>query len=246
MNKLSLKTQLILFLSIFIISLSIVLHDMRLLLASAITCCVCGGVDLVFVTLQKKKRVVPASAVITGLIISLVMSSSSDMIFFIYAGIAAIVSKYFLRLSGKHIFNPAAFGVFLMVVCAGQATAWQGSSIWYVFIPYGLYIVWRLRKMTIVAVYSVMYIVLYGIQAIWTHTSMWDTVQYANYFLVFIMLIEPKTSPFDMRGKYIFGICVCSVSFVLYNLPLPYDAALPALLLGNSVFSLMRIKKEAL
>jgi hypothetical protein len=55
------------------------------------------------------------------------------------------------------------------------------------------------------------------------------------------MVVEPKTSPFGFAGKVLFGIVVSVISFVMYRVNLPFDADLPALLMGNLIFQLSRI-----
>ena len=54
------------------------------------------------------------SSAITGLVLALIISPISgygDLWFLLWASVLAMASKYIINISGKHIFNPVAFGV---------------------------------------------------------------------------------------------------------------------------------------
>src|SRR3989344_7019987 len=63
----------------------------------------------------KRKPAIPLSAIITGLIIGSVSVNAPPIGVFI-AAVLAILSKFFIRLKGSHIFNPALFGVIITQV----------------------------------------------------------------------------------------------------------------------------------
>ena len=244
MKKISLKFQLIAFLGLFMLCCAVTAHDVSLIWKSALAVMTCALGDMVAAYLKTRKRTMPESALITGFIIGLVLSSASPWFFFVAAGLIALLSKHLLRIHGKHIFNPAAFGIFMIVLFCGQPTAWQGGYLWYILVPAGGYFVWRIRKGAVVYSYAIAYIILYGVRAWSGHTSFMNDIVYANYFFIFIMLIEPKTSPVTRWKKWFFGAAVCSIAFIFYGMALPYDALLPALLIGNLFFQLPLIRKE--
>lgn len=67
------------------------------------------------------------SAIITGLGLSLLLKANSPLIFFL-AGSLAIGQKYAFRVNGKHLWNPANFGIVLSIVFSGAA--WVSPGQW--------------------------------------------------------------------------------------------------------------------
>jgi hypothetical protein len=195
-------------------------------------------IDSLCLFFKTRKFKLTESSLITGLIVGFVLSSDAGTGFFAAVAGLAILSKFLVRFKGKHIFNPAAAGIFLAIVLFKQATQWHGAYSWYIIIPAGFYFTWRIRKLPIVGAYFLAYVIMYGVRAYWLKTPFLDQIVYANYFFIFIMLIEPKTSPFDFKEGAAFGIVVSMVSFILYAAGFPYDADLPALLAGNLAFAL--------
>ncbi|MFC1699835.1 RnfABCDGE type electron transport complex subunit D [Candidatus Omnitrophota bacterium] len=238
MKKIGLKGQLALFLFAYLVFLSLRDADSLFFIKSMVAVGSCVAADALFSFLKVKKFKITDSSVITGLIIGFVLSSYAAWWLFLLAGILAIASKHVIRFKGQHIFNPAGLGILLVVVIFKQAMHWHGAYTWSIIIPFGLYFVWRIRKLPIVYAYFLTYCLICGIQSFWFKSAFLEQIQYANYFFIFIMLIEPKTSPFSSHKKLAFGIMVSVMAAILYWLKAPYDAQLPALLIGNLVFRL--------
>ena len=243
MKKISLKLQLFLLLFLFSVFLSLRESDLSFFIKSMVAVITSAVSDSLYCFLKTRKLKITESSLITGLIIGFVLSSAAEWWIFVLSGLFAISSKHLVRLKGKHIFNPAAIGVFLVVVLFNQSTRWHGAYSWFLIIPFGLYIVWQSRKVSIVSVYFLMYIFLWGIQSYYSKMPFIDKVHYANYFFIFVMLIEPKTSPYYLREKITFGLIVSIGAFLLYFSGFPYDADIPALLIGNLLFRLHNQKK---
>lgn len=245
MKNISLKLQLSLFLTSFLIFLSFQESDIAFFTNTIISLVTCVVIDSLFYFAKAKKFKITESSLITGLIIGFVLSSSLKWWFFILAAGLAIITKHLIRINNKHIFNPAALGIFLVIAIFKQATQWHGAYSWYIIIPFGLYFVWRIKKITIVSVYLLTYILLSVIQSHHLGTSILNQIFYANYFFIFVMLIEPRTSPFDLKPKIAYGVLVGVFSFILQWFNLPYDTELAALLIGNLVLNLYNKRKEA-
>jgi glycine betaine catabolism B len=154
----------------------------------------------------------------------------------ILASALAIASKHALRVHAKHLFNPAALGAFLVVIFCKQATQWHGAYTWALIIPFGLYVAWRIKKLPMVIAYLAASILYALFQSPHTVSHLVDQIAYLNYFLVFIMLVEPKTSPVAPKEQAAFGVSTVVVSLILYAVHVPFDADLPALLVNNLVF----------
>lgn len=233
MNLRSIKIQLICFLALFAIYLAAIGKDALFLPAIFIAVGSAVITDSLLTYLKNKKKIVTGSSIISGLIVSYVLSAGSQWWLFSIASIFAVVSKHFIRIGSRHLFNPAAFGIFLAVILFGASTQWRGADAWYVFIPLGIYFVFKIRKIEIVIGYIAAFLILFGFQALIQKTSLLNVLACQNYYFIFVMLIEPKTTPADANGKLIFGIIAAALIFILSESHVRFDAELCGLLGAN-------------
>ena len=232
-NLKSVKTQFSIFLAAFALYLSVKDKDALFLLKSLIAVVSCVTFETVFSYLKNKKIELTESPVISGLIIGLVFSSDEPWWMFVLVCLFAIGSKYLIRLKGKHLFNPAAFGVFLATVLFGASTQWKGTYLWYILVPAGFYFIYKIRKIELLTGYALTALLLFGIQAIIQKVPLVNIFGYMSYFYIFVMLIEPKTTPIKRRGKFIFGASVAVLIFVLTEMGARFDVELCSLLVMN-------------
>ena len=113
------------------------------------------------------------SVYITALILSLIVTpiNSLDKIPYLAAtGILAISSKYILAIKKKHIFNPAAVGVFLtFLIFKFGASWWIGNQ--YMLIPVligGLLVVRKMQRFSMVVAFLALYAFFTGSHLIQT------------------------------------------------------------------------------
>jgi enediyne biosynthesis protein E5 len=233
MKKLSLKLQLAVFLFLFLALIAFQERSTAVLWNGVLALVASVLADAVWGFVRSRKFKFSESALVTGLLIGFVLSADGPWWSYPAAAIIAIVSKQLIRIKGKHIFNPAGFGSFLAVILFGNTTQWYGAYIWYLIIPFGLYFVYRIKRLPIVAAFYLTAVVLYGGQALLQKTSFLDPIIYLNHFFIFIMLIEPKTSPFDKLGAVLFGALASGLCFILSFVTLPFSGELPVLLTMN-------------
>jgi Na+-translocating ferredoxin:NAD+ oxidoreductase RnfD subunit len=232
-NPFSVKSQLILFLGLLAASLAFIGKDALFVFSISLALISAVLIDAVFSYLKDKKLTISESAIISGLIIGFVLASDSRWWVIFAASLLAISSKYLVRINKKHIFNPAAFGIFLSILLFKADTQWKGAYLWYIIIPAGTYFIYKIRKVELVASYLVAALGLFAIQALLQNTPLGNIFGYLSYFYIFIMLIEPKTTPLKPKGKIIFGISVAVVIFILTEAGISFDVELAALLLLN-------------
>lgn len=217
------KTQLIIFLVFFAAYLSVLDKDAAFLFCLFIAVISALAADFLFMYFRKEKLRFDDSSVISGLIIGFVLSCNQSWWIFSLAAIFAIASKYLVRFNNKHIFNPAGFGIFLTVLFFHGFSQWKGASIWYIMAPFGIYFVYKIKKLEIIVSYILAFLILFGFKGF----------GYFNYFFASVMLIEPKTTPVTKRGKIIFGLGVAILLFILTKLNFPYEAEVFSLLVMN-------------
>jgi Na+-transporting NADH:ubiquinone oxidoreductase subunit NqrB len=87
----------------------------------------CLAVQAAFIHFKTKDWTSLKSALITSFSICLMMQANS-LGTFMLAGLLAISSKFFLKVRGKHIFNPANFGLIITFLLTGDS--WLSPGQW--------------------------------------------------------------------------------------------------------------------
>ena len=235
----SVRTQLIIYLSCF--ALFLIVKDRNLDFIKAIAVAVISALTLetAITYLKNKTLQISESSIITGLIVGFVFASDEAWWKIALASLIAIYSKHLIRIKNKHIFNPATFGIFLTVILFGASTGWNGTYLWYILVPFGLYFAYRIKKLEIVIGYAAVSLLLFGSQALLHKVSFLNVFGYFSYFYIFIMVIEPKTGPVKEAGKYFFGAGIAALIFILTEIGVKFDAELLSLLALNAAVPLL-------
>ncbi len=235
MNWRSVKVQINLFLAAFAGYLILRDFSLKLLAGFAWAVLFTALIEAAILLLKTKKFQVTASAITSGWIIGFVLSAGSPWWMFFAAAALTIGSKHLLRFRGKNLLNPAACGLFLAILLLKGYTEWKGAYLWYFLIPAGLYLVYKIRKWEIVAGYFIMSLALFIPQTLAQGASLTDIPWYFNYFFIFIMLIEPKTTPPVFWPKVVFGAGAALLIFLLTEWSFRYEPELFALLAMNAL-----------
>jgi Na+-translocating ferredoxin:NAD+ oxidoreductase RnfD subunit len=243
LNFKSIKTQLIIYLVCFAFFLSIKDKTAIFLIATGIAVISAVMAESGILYLRTKVFQITESSIITGLIVGYVLSSDEAWWKFLAASALAILSKYLIVFKKKHIFNPAALGIFLALVLLGASTQWNGTYNWYILLPFGIYFAQKIRKLEIIIGYFIVALTLFGIQAAMQKVPLWHIFGYLSYFYIFVMVIEPKTSPITLRGKFFFGAGIAALIFIFTELGIKFDAELFSLLILNTAVLILNKKK---
>lgn len=235
----SIKTQLILYLVCFAVLLALKEKDFVFLFTTTVAVISALAVEALILYLKTKKFRITESAIITGLIVGYVLSSDEAWFKFAFASSSAILSKYLFRFQKRHIFNPAALGIFLTLVLLGASAQWKGTYLWYIIVPLGIYFVHKLKKIEVIIGYAIISLLLFGMQAVSQKVSFLNIFGYFSYFYIFVMVIEPKTTPVNSRGKYLFGAGTAALIFILTELGIKFDVELFSLLVMNITVPLL-------
>ncbi len=84
--------------------------------------------DWLFLTVRRIKLFIPYAAIVSGLIIGLVTSPQTPWYQIATICALAMAGKNFLRISGRHVFNPAGAGLLLAGILFNQTVTWWGVS----------------------------------------------------------------------------------------------------------------------
>jgi len=88
-------------------------------------------IDLAVLKIKKEQLYFPKSAIITGLIISLIAFPNIHLV--ALAAALAILSKHIIAWKGRHFFNPAGFGLFIAALLGGFNVWWGAIPLVIVF-----------------------------------------------------------------------------------------------------------------
>lgn len=193
--------------------------------------CVSTGIvfDLAFGTFfyPKRKLFVPDGAIVTGLIVAMVLSSSTPWyICSIITGVA-LLSKHLLAYKRKPVLNPAAFGLFIALEFFSSMQSWWGGLSmlpvqWLLLLLVGGYwVTQKVNKFPQVLTFLGTYFLLSLLMGILHYGDAADAIRtpFINsvLFLAFFMLTDPPTSPALYKDQIQFGAIAAVVSVVIYS-----------------------------
>lgn len=227
--KLNVKIQMIVVLSVLVFigmfkyGFGITLPLISLTLLSTVI------LDLAINYLKDKKFFFPSSAIISGLIIGSVLAPGQNYSLALIASAIAIASKHIIRLEGRHIFNPANFGLFSAGLLLSATFSWWGSSFPPLVILFGLFIAYRMKRFHLMLSFLITYAILMSLYSLLTRQPVLNNILLANLYFIFFMLIEPKTSPMTRKGRVIYGALTALFASTFIAILPKYDPSLLAL-----------------
>lgn len=254
------KLQLALFLSV--LTVSAILYGgepgtwRSVLLALAATI----GSDYLFIRLRKLEPFFLSAAIVSGLIIGLLALPTLPWYYVVSAGILAMASKNFIKSNNRHVFNPAAFGLFIVGLLFHENVSWWGVIfqsfrldllaflLFFILVSPAYISYHRLRRSNMILSFLFIFTLL---QIFLRQTPLSDlsltlsSVLLSPLVLFFslVMLPEPMTSPNNSRLQIVFGsfvaVAAVAASFMPFFTP---DIFLFALLTGNLIFFKLRQK----
>ncbi len=193
----------------------------------------------------KRQYRIPFSGLITGLIIGSVAPINAPLLLVLLASIAAILSKFFIKFKGTNILNPASIGLIAALALFGMGDEWWAASTYNVLgvavslTPILIVLAYEARRIPTALSFAAVAIISQVLLALSAEGADIGAIVSAafsiNYFLAFVMLIEPKTSPHARNAQIAYGIGVALMYIALPLLHVPYFA-LVALLAGNLAY----------
>lgn len=196
-----------------------------------------------------------ASAYISGISIGILVHSP---VLWPYAlgGVLSIMSKYVLRVRGRHLWNPSNFGICALLFMAPFAVAplsvqW-GNDVWPMLVIWavGLNALWRLRRAHITVAYLAAFLIFALARSLITGESFVAeaaplTGPMYQLFALF-MITDPKTTVSSRRGQVGVVVLVAFVEMLLRMAEVIYAPFYALFLVGPAalLFEMWR-KSEA-
>ncbi|NJR52846.1 MAG: Na+-transporting NADH:ubiquinone oxidoreductase, subunit NqrB [Leptolyngbyaceae cyanobacterium CSU_1_3] len=242
------RTYQILFLSLFLL-IGIGTRDWTLkpgmILVAIVTCLTLQGVmstivsltthskiNTEFTLLSKPVLINPlsvfqsvASGLITALGLSLLLRADHYSTI-VLASVAAILSKFLLRVGEKHVFNPANFGIVTVLLLTSDAWVspgqW-GEESWYavLFLGTGGLVLRRVGRWDTTIAFLATYVGLEAARNAWLGWT-WDVWSHrlmSGSLLMFalFMVTDPRTIPNARIGRVIWAVTIAVLTFILRN-----------------------------
>jgi Na+-translocating ferredoxin:NAD+ oxidoreductase RnfD subunit len=165
-----------------------------------------------------------ASAYISGISVGILVRSPAYWPY-VLCSVISIMSKYVLRVKGRHIWNPSNFGIAVLLLLAPETMAvlsiqWGNNFLPLVVIwTLGAIIVWRARRFHISATYVASFL-LFALLRSWITGDPWlaevAPITGPMYQLfVFFMITDPKTTVRSRVGQYVVIFLVALAEFIL-------------------------------
>lgn len=184
------------------------------------------------------------SVYITAFILTLLITPGKpiEMIgMYFWSAVIAMAAKYIFAYKKQHVFNPVAIAAVLMAFSAGQIMDWwvAGTPVLFPFVFLGgLLIVRKLRRADMLwsffgafTFFSILHIVVSGGNILTTFVNV--ILRSPIFFLGFVMLTEPLTSPTRKIPRMIYGAIVGGLAVPAAHFLGVYGTPELALVVGN-------------
>jgi Na+-translocating ferredoxin:NAD+ oxidoreductase RnfD subunit len=166
----------------------------------------------------------PASAYISGISVGILVRSPAYWPYALCSAIS-IMSKYVLRIKGRHIWNPSNFGISVMLFLVPETVATLSIQWGNYLLPMvviwilGSVIIWRLRRFHITGIYVASFIVFAFLRS-WMTGSPWQAeiapITGPMYQLfIFFMITDPKTTLRSKTGQCVVVFLVALMEMVM-------------------------------
>lgn len=166
------------------------------------------------------------SAMVTSLGLSLLMKANSPWLF-LFAALFAIGQKFVFKIKGKHLWNPANFGIVVVILLSGEAwisPGQWGSSALLIFIigTAGLAVLSRIKRLETGLVFILTYAILEYFRTIVYLGWEWDVLflklsSGSLWLFSLFMITDPMTTPNAKSTRIVWAVIVATISFYLAN-----------------------------
>ena len=213
-----------------------------MLASAAVLVAVCLLASLAFSALFRVRAHTESTLITAGLLYFILPPTLSvpTLVGAALAGLVAIASKYLLAIRGRHVFNPAAVGVFVIGYTGLSFGAWWPGTPW--LLPFvvvlAFLILFRTRRLPMGGVYVAVGLAVAAAQYTIFGSGPVAGLQYAAtqsalWFFVGFMLTEPLTLPPRRWQQLIYAGLAAVLYFAVYNTGFVHNTPEFALLVVN-------------
>jgi len=191
------------------------------------------GLDFILGIIVLRQVAVPLSAYLTGISIAILLESN-DWRVYVVASVWGILSKYLLRDSKRHFFNPSNFAIVMSLwLSHGIASVAPGSQwgadyrIAVVILILGLMMMYRIRRLDLAFSWLGGFVFMGLLRMALGQGGLvfvLGPVTGAEFALfTFVMMPDPKASPPTSRGRIAWGFSIAVVDGILRYMEIRYS-----------------------
>ncbi len=202
---------------------------------------------------QRQRFKIPISGLITGLIVGSVAPISAPLLLVSIAITIAVLSKFFIRYKGGNIFNPAAIGLVVALAIFGAGDEWWAAGNYNIYglavtlTPILIILAYESRRLTMALSFVSADLLLMIATGALVHVSVDSIVGLlfgVNYYFAFVMLVEPKTSPYGKYAQIAYGASAAGFYLGLSFLRIQYPLLITLLMVNILYFIYRRSRKR--
>ena len=166
------------------------------------------------------------SSLITGLGLCLLMKANSPWLF-LFAALFAIGQKFLIKINGKHLWNPANFGIVIIILVSGDvwiSPGQWGSGALLVFIigTAGLAVLSNIKRLDTGIAFMLTLFILEYFRVVHYLGWGWDVLLLklssgSLWLFALFMITDPMTTPNAKSTRLIWAVAVAGISFYLAN-----------------------------
>jgi enediyne biosynthesis protein E4 len=178
-----------------------------------------------------KKNRFPYSSLITGFACSLLIDSHYAIIYF-FAAILSILSKAYLRYGNRHIFNPANFGVCVVLIFIPELTTGMpqlfasDQTAFIIFLIIGLIVSYKAKvldtSLSFIFFFLFFGLVRSGFETYGLYFAAQLTTSPAMLLYIFHMITDPMTTPKSRKLRFGWGFGLAFIDSIFRQMEIPY------------------------
>jgi enediyne biosynthesis protein E5 len=173
--------------------------------------------------LARIPRFDPRSALISGLSLCLLLRTNDPWLA-VLAAVAAVASKFVIRVRGKHVFNPTNFALVAVMLATGQV--WVSPGQWgsaavlaFLLASAGGLVVNRAGRADVTWTFLACYVSLLIGRSLWLGDPLAIPLHRlqngALVLFAFFMISDPRTTPDSRVGRILFAIMVAAGAYLV-------------------------------
>ncbi len=197
--------------------------------------------DYLLLRVRRVKPFFPWAVLGSGMIIAFVVDPSASLPTKLLIPILAILSKHWVSKGGRHLFNPAAFGLFFGGLFGAPVSWWVGDlgKIADLLLLLGMFpILRKIRKVSIPLSFLAVFFLLRLL--VFQELSL----SFSLLFFPLVMLPEPMTSPSERKEQAVYGaLAAVLLLFFGSNSLILTDSYLQTLLIVNLLYRFDLLKQ---
>ena len=199
----------------------------------------CLAVQALFIQFTSKDWTGLKSALISSMSICLMMQANSIWTF-VLAAVIAISSKFIIRIQGRHVFNPANFGILMALLITGDAWVspgqWGSSALLLMLVGcLGLVVLLKVKRLDTAFTFLLVFLGLNYVRNVlylgWPHDFFFHQLNTGSLLLFsFFMITDPMATPLSRRARIIWAAMVGVLAWWLSSKAFIHTAPLWALI----------------